>query len=93
MKYSPYKPVIYHAEKKKRYSLEDLRGASVIITSYGHICESEGKTNVFHQLSFDRVVFDEAHHMRNPLTKKFKGAKLIKARVRWLLTGTPIQNS
>jgi len=93
LKYSPYKPVIYHAEKKKRYSLEDLRGASVIITSYGHICESEGKTNVFHQLSFDRVVFDEAHHMRNPLTKKFKGAKLIKARVRWLLTGTPIQNS
>ena len=94
LRYSPYVPVVYHAEKRKRYSLEDLREAKVIITSYGHICSNKnGLENVFHKLCFDRVVFDEAHHMRNPVTKKFKGADRIKAPIRWLLTGTPIHNS
>ena len=92
LRYSPYVPVIYHAEKRKRYSLEDLREAKVIITSYGHITEKPSG-NILHRLSFDRVVFDEAHHMRNPATKKFKGAKRILAPIRWLMTGTPIQNS
>ena len=94
MKYSPYVPIIYqyHAWKRKQYSLNDLRAAKVIITSYGHI-NKHRDGNVLHYLKFDRVVFDEAHHMRNPRTKKFKGAKRIQAPIRWLVTGTPIHNS
>ena len=92
LRFSQYVPVIYHAEKRKDYSDDDLREAKVIITSYGHITEKPS-CNIFHRLRFDRVVFDEAHHMRNPVTKKFKGAKKIQAPIRWLVTGTPIQNS
>ena len=92
VKYSPYVPIIYHAWKRKKYSLSDLRAAKVIITSYGHINEQRD-VNILHYVRFDRVVFDEAHHMRNPKTKKFKGAKRIQAPIRWFLTGTPIHNS
>ena len=39
-----------------------------------------------------RVIFDEAHVLRNMKTKRFDAALRIKARFHWCLTGTPIQN-
>lgn len=48
----------------------------------------------------DRVIFDEAHHLRNKASRMFKGAMRVvaaatAASVRpsvWIVTGTPIQN-
>lgn len=47
----------------------------------------------------DRVIFDEAHHLRNKTSRIFKGAMRVvasaAATVRpsvWIVTGTPIQN-
>ena len=44
----------------------------------------------------DRVIFDEAHHLRNKNSRIFKGAMRVTADVRrpsvWIVTGTPIQN-
>ncbi len=47
----------------------------------------------------DRVIFDEAHHLRNKTSRIFKGAMRVvasaTAAVRpsvWIVTGTPIQN-
>jgi SNF2 family DNA or RNA helicase len=47
----------------------------------------------------DRVIFDEAHHLRNKTSRIFKGAMRVvaaaAAAVRpsvWIVTGTPIQN-
>lgn len=50
--------------------------------------------------SADRVIFDEAHHLRNKASRMFKGAMRVvaaatAASVRpsvWIVTGTPIQN-
>jgi SNF2 family DNA or RNA helicase len=43
---------------------------------------------------WDRIVFDEAHNMRNRNTRVFHGAMRLgnKTTTRWLVTGTPIQN-
>ena len=40
---------------------------------------------------FDRLIADEAHHVRNQ-NKLYKNMMKIKAKVRWMVTGTPIQN-
>jgi SNF2 family DNA or RNA helicase len=49
----------------------------------------------------DRVIFDEAHHLRNKTSRIFKGAMRVVASVTaegakrpsvWIVTGTPIQN-
>ena len=48
----------------------------------------------------DRVIFDEAHHLRNKTSRIFKGAMRVVSAVAagavrpsvWIVTGTPIQN-
>jgi superfamily II DNA or RNA helicase len=47
----------------------------------------------------DRVIFDEAHHLRNKSSRVFKGAMRLVAAAEgakrpsvWIVTGTPIQN-
>jgi SNF2 family DNA or RNA helicase len=45
-----------------------------------------------HSIKWDRVIYDEAHHLRNGNTCINKGAQQVKANITWLMTGTPIQN-
>lgn len=44
-------------------------------------------------LRFARLVLDEAHRIRNPLSKSFQAVAALPAPKRCCLTGTPIQNS
>ena len=48
-----------------------------------------------HTIKWSRVVYDEAHHLRNPRTYTHKAALELRSprTIKWLLTGTPIQNS
>lgn len=45
-----------------------------------------------HSIEWDRVIFDEAHHLRNRNTLNNKAAIALKSSCKWLVTGTPIQN-
>ncbi|KAF3483437.1 DNA repair protein rad5 [Arthroderma uncinatum] len=74
---------------------------NVIITSYG-VVRSEysqilsGRTNMSNDSLFSveyfRVILDEAHYIKNRASKTAKACYEIKARHRWVLTGTPIVN-
>ena len=50
------------------------------------------ETTILHDVEWDRVVVDESHYMKNHRTHKAKGIKAIRAKYRWALTGTPVQN-
>jgi SNF2 family DNA or RNA helicase len=70
----------------------------VVITTYGEIAaygngRNQPPTSPLHQVTWSRVVFDEAHHLRNPDTNVHKASLLLNSKIKWLLTGTPIQNS
>ena len=43
-------------------------------------------------IEWDRVVLDEAHEIRNTNSQRFLACQRIKARYRWCLSGTPVQN-
>jgi SNF2 family DNA or RNA helicase len=89
-----HKPLIFHGDNKKTISLSDLQAAKIVITTYGAISISpkQKKITPIHQVTWGRVIFDEAHHLRNAGTILYFGARLLKSSIRWLVSGTPVQN-
>ena len=84
-------PLVFHGPARHKLSLADLKSQKIILTTYGHIALSEGDpVTPLHRIRFNRLVFDEAHHLRNSGTKKHIGAKALR-REPWLLTGTPVK--
>lgn len=51
------------------------------------------KFSLFKDMTFHRLVCDEAHILRNPDTRKTKRLKRVKVNAKWFLTGTPIVNT
>jgi len=91
------------------------RAIDIVITTYGCVAMEEPAAkapkapNMLSLLTFhaDRVIFDEAHHLRNKSSRVFKGAMRVVGHVGgdaalvdvsrhrpsvWIVTGTPIQN-
>lgn len=75
-----HKSVIFHG-KKKSFDLS----APIVLTTYGNV------SNLL-SIKWFRVVFDEAHHLRNKKTAVHQNAKLLKSDIFWFVSGTPIQN-
>ena len=95
----------------KRDGGGDARAIDIVITTYGCVAMEEPavkapkapkapKTPTLSLLTFhaDRVIFDEAHHLRNKSGRVFKGAMRLvgsgggQRPSVWIVTGTPIQN-
>jgi SNF2 family DNA or RNA helicase len=92
-----HKALIYHGDDKKTITLEELCAANIVISTYGAITLSnkhikDHAITMLHKVSWSRVIFDEAHHLRNSKTTRYIGARLLPAKSRWLVSGTPVQN-
>ena len=93
-----HKALIYHGEDKKTIMEEELEAARIVISTYGAITLTkkqiaDKQLTMLHRVSWSRIVFDEAHHLRNSKTTRYIGARLLQAQVRWMVSGTPVQNS
>jgi SNF2 family DNA or RNA helicase len=89
-----HKAVIYHgASTKKKFTKEELESKPVVLTTYGTIVLDAKKNDKLSKINWNRIIFDEAHHLRNKNTKLFISALRLNARHKWMVTGTPIQNS
>jgi len=91
-----HSPLIFHGQQKNEISPEQLEQAPIVLTTYSmlaprHRCDPIGNTQL-HKIRWSRVIFDEAHHLRNIKTCRFKSCDAIVAQIKWLVTGTPIQN-
>lgn len=88
-----HKPLVFYGNAKKKISLEQLNKATIVITSYGTISVSPAiqSKSLLHQVKWKRIIFDEAHHLRNK-NSRYNGAKLLASPIKWLISGTPIQN-
>jgi SNF2 family DNA or RNA helicase len=92
-----HRVLVFHGVQKKKITREQLESAPIVLTTYGTVAISLDKIDtesgcLLHKVSWDRVVFDEAHHLRNK-NSRFYGAKKLNTRVRWLISGTPVQNN
>lgn len=48
--------------------------------------------SLLHKMQWHRVILDEAHNIKDRASNTAKGAFALKARFRWCLSGTPLQN-
>jgi len=83
-----------------RYPQKELRKflwetpMHIYITTYDML-KGDIENGIFPKKSlnhFDIVVLDEAHHIKNMKSKRFRAIKQLQPQRRWALTGTPVQN-
>jgi SNF2 family DNA or RNA helicase len=100
-----HKCVVYHGKNKKIIDLNVniLETAKIVLCSYDAISikvDKKDKNNSssisimtnLHGITWGRIIFDEAHHLRNKKTTRFLGAKVLRSNIKWLVSGTPVQN-
>ena len=91
-------PLIYHGSNYKKITEEELKKSQIVITTYGMIATRKNKDQEEEYKSllwfkkWNRIIYDEAHYLRNKDTSVFKGAENLKANIKWMVTGTPINN-
>ena len=84
-------------QKRHQRDRDALQKVNIVITTYGQISKNKKKDdddqdNLLYGIKWGRVIFDEGHHLRNIGTSRYDGVNLLNCPVRWLITGTPIQN-
>ena len=93
-----HKALIYYGKNKQKIGSSELSKACIVLTSYNTLLPLKSKktkkvlVNHLFDIKWDRAIFDEAHHLRNMRTTRFLSCKKIDARIRWLVSGTPVQN-
>ena len=74
---------------ERRNKLEAYREADVLVTSYDLL---KRDTELYEGKEFLYQIIDEAQYIKNHQTVAAKAVKVINSRVRYALTGTPIEN-
>jgi len=94
VKFMGHFPLVYHGSKVKLITTEQLETSPIVLTTYGMVAiNKKKKANCpLWSVKWNRLILDEAHHIRNMRTGAFAGAIKLHANIKWLVTGTPIQN-
>jgi SNF2 family DNA or RNA helicase len=96
LKTAGHHALVFYGAEKRKITPEMLADAPIVITTYGHMIRRHSNNSNHHPLyalKWDRVIFDEAHHVRGRNTQIFKSVETLNVNIRWFVTGTPIQNS
>ncbi len=84
-----FKVIVLHgAGREKEFT--KVPEADLVITSYGLV---RNDADLYRELEFDTVILDEAQHIKNRKTQNAQAVKAVRAQHRFVLTGTPMENS
>jgi superfamily II DNA or RNA helicase len=89
-RFAPQLSVLVHHGAGRSTSADGLAGADLVITSYGTLGRDR---ELFAAIEFGCVIGDEAQHVKNRRSQNAQGLRALRASSRFLLTGTPVENS
>ena len=81
--------LIAGSQEERRQRIHDYKNWDVLVTSYD-LLKRDGAE--YEGISFASQILDEAQYIKNHATAAAKAVKIIRSRVRFALTGTPIEN-
>jgi superfamily II DNA or RNA helicase len=87
--FTPALRVLDHTGSGRDQDIESFDGHDVVLTTYGTLRQDIA---VLKEKDFDYVILDEATAIKNPDSQTAKAARLLRARYRLALTGTPVEN-
>jgi SNF2 family DNA or RNA helicase len=93
--YLGHTPLVYYGNKKRVVTDIEFAAAPVVITTYGTTLPNmrSKRPNLLFDREWGRVVYDEAHRLRNRATAVYHSAESLKTDHLWLVTGTVVQNN
>jgi SNF2 family DNA or RNA helicase len=79
---------VYGADRVKNHN--DFDKFDIILTSYGTLL-----SDIFHikEYKFHYVILDESQAIKNPESQRYKTVRLLQAKNRIVMTGTPVENN
>ncbi|HEV8423187.1 MAG TPA: DEAD/DEAH box helicase, partial [Chthoniobacterales bacterium] len=80
--------VLEGADRAARF--KSIADVDIVITSYALLRRD---IDTLREITFSTVVLDEAQHIKNPETQNAQAAFALRAKHRFVLTGTPMENS
>jgi superfamily II DNA or RNA helicase len=89
-RFAPQLRVFVHRGESRLGGPGDLASWDLVITSYGTLARDR---ELFARAEFACVVGDEAQHVKNRRSQNAQALRSLRARGRFLLTGTPVENS
>lgn len=89
-KFAPSIKVLVHYGPDRPKTIAHFSDYEVVLTSYGMLLSDIRFLKTF---NFNYIFLDESQTIKNPNSERYKAARLLQARNRIVLTGTPIENS
>ena len=82
--------IIHGSKEERMFIREEINEYDVLITTYGTL---RNDYNLYKEINFDYCIIDEAQNIKNPLSQSSEVVKELNAKVKFALTGTPIENN
>ncbi|HTB81056.1 MAG TPA: DEAD/DEAH box helicase [Opitutaceae bacterium] len=89
-RFTPELRIFVHHGGHRLAGADDFAARDLVITSYGTLTRDQ---DLFAAAEFACVVGDEAQHIKNRRSQNAQALRSLRARGRFLLTGTPVENS
>ena len=89
-RFTPQLRVFTHHAGNRLTRATDFAGIDLVVTSYGTLARDR---ELFGEIEFACLIADEAQHLKNRRTQNAQTLRSLRARGRFLLTGTPLENS
>ncbi|MEY2881862.1 MAG: hypothetical protein RLZZ15_4242, partial [Verrucomicrobiota bacterium] len=89
-RFAPALRVFVHHADHRLAAPADFAAHDLVITSYGTLARDQA---LFTAVEFAVALADEAQHIKNRRSQNAAALRALRARTRFLLTGTPLENS